>query len=125
MKELVKGFIKWLIIVLATLTLIVWVFIFTAFCQSVYDAARPRETTHPPHKTLEDFEESIGFRYVVAMSKDSSLLFYKKDYKNRIHLGSFGYDKFTKFVGNYEGTLCVLYCKTHQFAYIVAPCEEK
>lgn len=94
-------------------------------CQ--YKAAKPIDepNTHEPHKTLEDFEESIGFRYIEAMSKDHRLLFYKKDYKNRVHLGSFGYDKNTRIEGNYEGKLCVLFCKTHTFALIVAPCKEK
>lgn len=92
-----------------------------------YSASKPiaEENSHPAHKTLEDFEESIGFRYVEAMSKDHRLLFYKKEYKNRIFLGSFGYDKYTRIEGSYEGKLCVLYCKTHMFALIVAPCEKK
>lgn len=96
-----------------------------AFCQ--YAPAKPIEddNTHPLHKSLEDFENSIGFRYVEAMSKDPRLLFYKKDYKNRIHLGSFGYDKNTRIEGAYEGKMCVLYCKIHTFALVVAPCKEK
>ena len=92
-----------------------------------YAPAKPitDDNVHPAHKSLEDFEDSIGFRYVTAMGKDHRLLFYKKDYKNRVHLGSFGYDKDTRIDGNYEGKLCVLYCKVHTFALVVAPCKEK
>ena len=91
-------------------------------CQ--YAAAKPKDepNIHEPHKSLEDFEDSIGYRYVEAMGKDDRLLFYTKEYKNRVHLGSFGYDKTTRIVGNYEGKLCVLSCRTHTFALVVAPC---
>lgn len=126
MKSLVKGFIKWLIIVLATLTLIVWVFIFTAFCQSVYDAAKPKTTqdVHPKHPSLEDFEDSIGYRIVTITSKDDRLIFYTKELKNRVYLGSFAYDKYTRFDDKkFEGCYNILYCKTHNFAYVVAPCK--
>lgn len=114
MKELVKGFMKWLIIVLATLCLIVWVIIFKAYCQDV----------HPKHLTQEDFEDTIAYRIVTITSKDDRLLYYKKELKLRVFLGSFGYDKYTRFDDKkYEGCYQVLYCKTHNFAYIVAPCQ--
>lgn len=114
MKDLVKGFIKWLMIVLTTLTLILWGLIFVAYCQD----------NHPAHKSTEDFEDTVGFRSVKITSKDDRLIFYTKELKNRIYIGSFGYDKYTRFDDfKLDGKYCVLYCKTHLFAYIVSPCK--
>lgn len=116
MKDLVRGFMKWLIIVLTTLTLITWVFIFMVYCQDA----------HPQHKSNDDFEETVAFRTVVFTSKDDRLLFYKKEYAKTVYLGSFGYDQYTKFYDfKLDTKMCVLYCRTHSFAYIVDSCEKK
>lgn len=115
MKDLVKGFVRWCLIVLATLTIILWVFIFMTYCQDV----------HPKHKSNEDFEETVAFRTVIFTSKDDKLLFYKKEYPKTVYLGSFGYDQYTKFYDFKLNTkMCVLYCRTHSFAYIISTCDK-
>lgn len=125
MKALVKGFARWLIIVLATLCVILWTAI-AVHCQ--YEAARPKDEpdTHPVHKTQEDWEEAIGFRVVEFTNKDNRLLFYKKQLRYKVFLGSFGYNKDTRFDSEklMDGKFCVLYCKTHSWAYIVSPCNK-
>lgn len=119
MKALVRGFVKWLMIVLTTLC----VFLLTA----VVTYCQPKDVpdTHPVHKSFEDWEEAIGFRTVEFTSKDHRLLFYKKQRKYTVFLGSFGYNKETRFDSEklFEGRFCVLYCKTHQYAYIISPCK--
>ena len=119
--NLIEGFVRWLVVVIVTLLVIS-----TVVCQ--YEAARPKANpdVHPVHKSQEDFEDTIGLKIVTAMSKDDRLLFYKKELKLKVHLGSFGYDQYTRFDDTkWEGTYCVLYCKVHNFAYIVSPCKEK
>lgn len=110
-KFFVKGFIKWLLIVLVTLNIIVWS-VAVLHCQ-----------THPKHDN-DDIEETIGFKSVIFMSKDDNNIYWKKETKTQVTLGSFGYDKYTKFYGPVEGRLCVAYCKTHLFAYVVERCQE-
>jgi len=112
MKDLVKGFVKWFIIVLLTLNVILWVSII-ARCQ-----------THPKHDSIADVEDTAGFISVKFLSKDDRLIYWKREMKREVKLSSFGYDKYTKFVDKLEGDLCILYCKTHSFAYIVTQCKE-
>lgn len=113
MKDLVKGFVKWLILVLTTLNIILWSFIIA------------RCDTHPKHESRADFEDTMGFISVQFMSKDDNLIFWRRESKHEIKLSSFGYDKYTKFEGKLEGQLCIIYCKIHNFAYVITECKEK
>ena len=110
MKDLVKGFVKWFIIVMLTLNIILWASV-AVRCQ--YEPAKPKDTpeVHPVHKTQEDFEDTVGFRTVEFISKDHRLLFYKKNTKTMVMLGSFGYNKLTRFDSDniMSGKSCVLY----------------
>lgn len=120
MKDLVKGFVKWLIIILATLTAILWSVIITAYCQLA------KTDIHPKHPSLDDWEDTIAYRVVTITSKDERLLYYKKELKMRVYLGSFGYDQYTRFDDKkFEGCYQVLYCRTHNFAYVVSPCKKE
>lgn len=127
MKELVKGFVRWLIIVLATLTIIVW---------SV--AVLRCQTVEPPHMTLhadrEEWEDSIGLYFGAINSKDDKLIYISRRLKNQIKLTSLGYDKETRFddpaVKPYKlsGQCFVfIYCKKHLMAYVVQriPCTDQ
>lgn len=111
MKELVKGFVKWVIIVFVTLDIIVWSVVL-CHCQ------------HPKHPSNEDFEDTMGFITVTFMSQDDRLIYWKRETRNEVRLSSFGYDKYTKVEEKLEGKLCIVYCKTHMFAYIVTKCSK-
>lgn len=124
MKDLIEIILKYLLVIFGSLTILIGV----VNCQKVYESAQPKleQDVHPDHKTIEDFEDTIGYKTVTAISKDHRLLFYKKEVKLKVFLGSFGYDKLTRFDDDkWEGRYYILYCKTHNFAYIVSPFKEK
>lgn len=112
MKDLVRLFVRWVIIVFLTLDLILGAVII-ARCQDV----------HEKHSTQADFEDTMGFISVHFLSKDDRLIYWRRETKYEVKLSSFGYDKYTKFEGKLEGRLCIIYCKTHLFAYVVTPCK--
>lgn len=116
MKTLVKRFVRWLIIVLLTLDLILLATIM-AMCQDI----------HPKHSDQTSVEDEMGFISVYFLSIDNRLIYWKRETKHEIKLSSFGYDKYTKFElldkDKLKGRLCIIYCKTHLFAYLVTPCK--
>lgn len=112
MKDLVRGFVRWVIIVLLALNLMLGV-VLVARCQD----------GHEKHKSEADVEDTMGFMTVKFMSKDERLIYWKRETRTEIKLSSFGYDKYTKFEGKLEGRLCIVYCKTHLFAYLVTNCK--
>lgn len=105
-------FVRWVIIVLLVLNLILGVAII-ATCQEV----------HEKHSTQADVEDTMGFMSATFMSKDDRLIYWRRETKYEVKLSSFGYDKYTKFEGKLEGRICIIYCKTHQFAYLVTSCK--
>lgn len=113
MKDLVRLFVRWVIIVLLTLNIMLGV-VLVARCQDV----------HEKHKSKDDVEDTMGFMTVQFISKDERLIYWKRETKTEIKLSSFGYDKYTKFEGKLDGTLCIVYCKTHLFAYLVIQCNK-
>ena len=117
-KALAKGFIRWLIIVGLTFNVIVWGVI-AAKCQEL----------HPKHDSSASVEDEMGFISVTFMSKDDRLIYWKRETRHEIKLSSFGYDKYTKFEfvdkDKLNGRLCIIYCKTHMFAYLVTQCENR
>lgn len=122
MKDLVKGFIKWCLIVLLTLNIILWAFI-AIHCQAVAQQL----DTHPRHASQEDVEDTMGFISVQFLSKDDRLIYWKRETKYEIRLSSFGYDQYTRFETKPEklhGKICVIFCRTHLFAYLVTQCKE-
>lgn len=111
MKWLVKSFIRWVILVGITLNIVLWGFILVK-CQE-----------HPKHDSQVDVEDTMGFISVQFLSKDDRLVYWKRETKYEVRLSSFGYDKYTKFEGKPEGRICVIYCRTHMFAYLITPCK--
>lgn len=107
MKYLVRGFIRWLMLIGIGLNLIVWTAII-ARCQ---------------HRTLhtdqDEWESSIRVKIVTATSRDDNLVYWKKNKKLEIVMSSFGYDKDTRF-SDFEIGKCyqVFYCEKHLMSYI-------
>lgn len=113
MKDLVRLFVRWVIIVLLTLNIMLGV-VLVARCQDI----------HEKHASEADVEDTMGFITVTFLSKDERLIYWRRETKYEVKLSSFGYDKHTKFEGKLEGKLCIVYCKTHLFAYLVTSCKK-
>ena len=128
MKALVRGFVKWLIIVLLGLNAIIWASAI-AHCQTV--------TKEPEHMTLhpdkEEWEDSIGFYAGAITSKDERLIYITRKIKMGLKLTSLGWDKNTRFDDpaakpyKLQGEcFAFIYCKKHLMAYVVQriPCSD-
>lgn len=116
MKDLARLFARWVIIVLLALNIMLGVVII-ARCQEV----------HEKHATQADVEDTMGFISVQFLSIDDRLIYWRRETKYEVKLSSFAYDKYTKFEtttkDKLSGKLCIIYCKTHLFAYLVTPCK--
>lgn len=121
MKDLVKGFVKWLIIVLATLTIITWGTII-AHCQNKIVA--PPYYSHEEHKDLEDMEEDIRLKSIFIVATDPRMVFWKKESKDKVDVGQFTTDdrsRVDKVIT--KGCYIALYCTTHNYLYALYPCR--
>lgn len=114
MKDLVRLFVRWVIIVLLALNIMLGVVII-ARCQD----------GHQKHSSQDDVEDTMGFISVYFLSKDERLIYWRRETKHEVKFSSFGYDKYTKFEGKLEGRVCIIYCKTHLFAYLITECSKK
>ncbi len=117
MRILVRGFVRWLIIVLLTLNVIIWGSII-AHCQE-------HKKLHPDR---DEWEESVRFKVIEITSIDSDLIYWTKFSKKTIILSSFGYDKtlitdmdFKFPAGCYESTFCM----KHSFIYMLWKIDKK
>lgn len=97
-------------------TLVMWTFHVT--CQ---------QDVHPEHETAEEFEENMAMKLIHITSYDDRLVYWKKELKMQVKLGSFAYDKYTKLPdGKPKQTGCfwAVYCRKHDFVYFFVPCKE-
>lgn len=115
MKDLVKGFIKWFIIVGITLNIIVWS-VAIAHCQ-----------THKDHDSLADQEDDIRIKSVVFLNVEKEVVYFKRETKYRIDLGSFVFDNKTQWDRNKPTSGCyvALYCVAHDYLYAFYPCKKE
>lgn len=143
-KELVDGFFRWCMVVGVTLNLIIWGFIVNAHCQSSIPypvKVEPKPMPTPDHLSLhndqDEFEDSIGVKFIAVTSQDDSLIYYYVTRKFEQRLSSVGFDKYTIYQNGDakkpkgklftpEGCFMMMYCKTHLMAYVLSriPCKE-
>lgn len=128
MKDLVRGFVKWFVIVLLTLNVILWVTVATK-CQE-YDYYYPEEKTHSElHKDRKEWEDSIRYRIAEITSVDGDLIYWKKETRREIKLSSFGYDKTLQvekgWINKPTGCHQMWYCITHNFVYMIYSLDKK
>lgn len=116
------GFIKWI----GKMVLLLSVF---AFAAAIIGKAQGRNIkpppfiSHPDHDTLEEMEETIRFKMITIISIEPRMIFWKKESKDRIDVGSFTYDD-RSFVGNVQkGCYVALFCLTHDYVYSLYPCK--
>lgn len=128
MKALVKGFVKWLIVVLLGLNCILWTAII-ANCQE-----KNKEVEHKTlHTDRGEWEETIGLKFITVTSKDERLIYFYQVRKFERRISSLGYDKDTRFdfgaakkPYEFSGCFVAFYCKTHLMIYLMSrvPCFE-
>lgn len=113
MKDLVKGFIRWVLIIFITLNVILWGFIVTAYCQ------------HEKHDNVQDMEDDIRIKRVDFLNAEKNTIYFKRATKYRIDLGSFVFDDDTKWDRSKPTPTCMvaLYCVTHSYLYAFYPCK--
>ncbi len=112
MKDLVKGFIRWLLIVGATLNIIVWTAI-VVHCQ------------HDKHDTVSDMEDDIRMKSVIFLNIDKNTIYFKRETKYRVDLGSFEFDSKTNWDRTKPASGCyvAIFCITHSYLYAFYPCK--
>lgn len=114
MKDLVKGFVKWLIIVFATLNIIVWT------------AAVMHCQVHETHDNQADLEDDIRIKSVIFLNVEKDTIYFKRETKWRVDLGSFVFDSKTSWDRGKPASGCyvALYCTTHNYLYAFYPCKK-
>lgn len=112
MKTLVRAFMRWVMIVFLVLDFIL-LSVIVARCQSV----------HERHPDYVDAEDTIRFMSVIFISKDDKLIYWKRETRYELILSSTAYDDKTKLEGKLDGRICIIYCKTHLYAYLITQCK--
>lgn len=112
MKDLVRGFAKWLIIVFATLNIIVWS-VAIARCQHAHD-------------NQADLEDDIRIKTVSFLNVEKDTVYFKRETKYRVDLGSFVFDEQTKWERDKPTPSCMVavFCTTHNYLYLFYPCKK-
>jgi hypothetical protein len=117
-KDLVKGFIKWLLIVLLGLNVILWVTVATK-CQTHYE----------DHTDSEEWEDSVRYRIADITEVNGDIIFWKKPSKYEVKIGRFYYDGSLKTEREWSkkplGCFQMWYCYKHDFVYILNPIDKK
>lgn len=97
---------------LKVLTVILLIFFLASFvrCQHIKQ-----------HTNQEEYEDSIGVKFLEVTSKDESLIFWKQELRYQVKVSSFGYDSKTIFPDKFkpEGCFVAIYCKTHMYLYLL------
>lgn len=112
MKDLVRGFIRWVLIVGITLNIILWATII-AHCQ--------HNLQHPDQ---DSWEASVRITFITVTSKDKDLIYFYTTRKWEQRLASIGYDDKTMFQSVkdkkqkevLQGCYLMFYCLEHKMA---------
>lgn len=112
MKNLVKAFVRWLIIVLLVLNALV-------FWGVVKSCGQHR------HDNQADLEDDIRIKTVTFLSIENDTLYFKRETKHRVDLGSFVFDSETKWDREkpFNGCYVALFCITHDYLYGFYTCR--
>lgn len=113
-KEILKGFVQFLIRIGIALNIILWTCIVIVHCQ-----------VHEKHDNVADLEDDIRIKSVVFLNVDKDTVYFKRETKYRIDLGSFVFDSVTKWDRSKptNGCYVALYCTTHNYLYAFYPCK--
>lgn len=123
MKYLVLGFIKWLLVVTTTLTIIS---LSLVYARGQNRIVAPPYYSHPDHENLEDMESDIRLKSIFVISTEPNMVYWKKETKMKVDVGSFSYDSRSRVNREsiQKGCYIALYCVTHDYLYALYPCKE-
>lgn len=114
MKFLVRGFVKWLIRIGLVLNLILWLAVVQIYCQ------------HEKHDNTPDMEDDIRIKSVIFLNVDKETIYFKRETKYRIDLGSFIFDDKTIWDRSKPTPPCMvaIFCVTHSYLYAFYSCKK-
>jgi 6-phosphogluconolactonase (cycloisomerase 2 family) len=77
---------------------------------------------------VEDMESDVRFKSIVVLSTEPHTLYWKKESKDKVDVGSFEFDDKTHFTGVDKssipkGCYIAIYCITHEYLYALYPCK--
>jgi hypothetical protein len=83
------------------------------------------QTIHPEHDHLADMEDDIRFKSVTFLNVDGHSVYYKRESRYGIGLGTFQFDSQTRWDRLKPTPRCMvaLYCSAHEYLYAFYPCE--
>jgi hypothetical protein len=127
MKELVKGFIRWLIIVLLVLNALVYWGIISAHCQEKNEVHSQKHT-----ETIEQQDE-IRFMFITVTDKNGDIVFYYRESKKQIEISMLFWDEQSVLRDpnasrpyKFKGCYAALICLKHLYIYWLErqPCSD-
>ena len=130
MKDLVKGFMRWLIIVLATLTIIVWS-VAIVRCQTPTPTPK---VLHPQlHKDTIEQQDEIRFMFITVTDKNGDTIYFYRNGKNTVEVSMLFWDEYSiykdadaKAPYQFKGCFAALICLKHAYIYWLQrqPCSD-
>jgi len=97
-------------------------------CATLYGQGKnitpPPYQAHEAHEDLDDMEDNVRFRAVQIIAIEPITVFWKRETKYRVDVGSYHYDSKTKVEKLKKGCFIAIYCLTHDYAYALYPCKE-
>lgn len=113
MKELVKGFVWWLLRVLFVLNIILWLAVYQLYCQE-------HRTLHKDRLQQED---ESGWMFINITARNDDLVYFKREGKHEVKIQSMGWDKDSVIQDTtkrpFEGCYLALYCREHLYIYVI------
>lgn len=92
------------------------------YCQTKIIA--PPYYSHEEHKDYEDMEEDIRFKAIFVITTEPRTIFWKKESKLKVDVGSFSTDDRSRIDKNVQkGCYIAMYCITHNYLYALYPCR--
>lgn len=118
MKELVRGFVKWLIRVGLALNLILWTMILSAYCQEKTEVHSQKHT-----ETIEQQDE-IRFMFVTVTDKNGDTVYFYREGKKQVEVSALFWDEQSVLRDpnaskpyKFKGCYAALICLKHAYIY--------
>lgn len=123
-KELVKGFVRWLIIILLVLNALVYWGIISAHCQEVKPTPKVEEIHAYKHKDKVQQEDEIRMMSVTVTEKNGDLVYLYRENKKVVEITFLFWDKNSVIKDKdviptyqFKGCYLMLYCLEHRYIY--------
>jgi hypothetical protein len=115
-RMLARGLARWLIRMGVGLNIILWLMILQVYCQNTHDSQ---------HTNRADLEDDIRVKTITFLNIEKDTLYFKREGRYGIDLGSFVFDADTQWDRNkpLQGCYIAIYCVSHHYLYILYPCR--